>query len=79
MAYYISTDMNDGYVYIAPLGKVNRPFLIRFKNKYQADEFLRKLTAKLKKDPNEDENHYELLEVATHPVLKGEVHIFGIK
>jgi hypothetical protein len=79
MNYYISSDLNDGFIYIAPLGKVDRSFLIRFPNKYNADEYLRKLTAKLVKDPNQDEKAYELLEVVTHPVIPGKVHVFGLK
>ena len=74
--YYLSTDLNDGFVYIAPLGKVRRPYLIRFPNKYEADNFMRKLTAKLKKDPNDKERDYQLVEVVTHPQIPGEVHIF---
>lgn len=79
MNYYLSSDLNDGFIYIAPLGKVERPFLIRFPNKYQADEYLRKLKAKLYKDPNQDEKGYSLIEVVTHPAIPGKVHVFSPK
>lgn len=76
--YYITTDLNDGHYYIAPLGKVSEPYLIRFAKRYQADDYLKKLIAGIKKDPLKDPKGYQFIETLTDPSFPGSVNIYEI-
>lgn len=77
--YYLSTDLNDDFIYIATIANnnPNHTWMIRFNDRFYADKLLKKLTAKLIQNPDENNHPYELIEKVNHPKL-GELFIYGL-
>lgn len=79
MKYYLTTDLKDGYYYIAPFGKLEPTFLIRFDKKYEAENFLKNLLIYPKQGPYDSKESYELLEILKGFKNKESVFIFKLK
>ena len=61
MKYYIDLNMNNNEILIGEVANSDRPYYIIFDQRYQADNFLRKINAGLIKNPNDAPNLYELI------------------
>ncbi len=78
MNYYIDTDLQNSRLFIAPMKQEKgNVFLIEFKERYRADDFLRKLNAGLKKSPLISPKEYEYVESIINSL--GMVKVFLVK
>lgn len=77
--YYLSNDFQDQYYYISSMENSDSPYLIRTKERYRADELLRKLNGGSLKNPEQDPKSYQFVKAVKHPKLSAQVHIFELK
>ena len=76
--FYLDTDLRNNLFYIAPFQTPESGhYIIRFEQRYKADEFLKKLIAGLSKSPDQDEGAYELIEVLEEG--RGKVFVYRAK
>lgn len=61
MKYYIDLNLRNNEILLGEVASSDKPFDVVFEQRYQADNFLRKINAGLIKKTNYDGNHYQLI------------------
>jgi hypothetical protein len=61
MKYYIDLNMKNNEILVGKVASSDKPFYVVFEQRYQADNFLRKINAGLIKNPNLDGNQYQFI------------------
>ena len=74
MKYYLDFDTRENCCYVVPYAQLpEHRYLIKFKTRYEADQFWRKLEFSGEKNPLQDKRMYELTEILE------EVNIYRLK
>lgn len=80
--YYVTTDLIASRIFVTKTldRSDQRPFLVEFDNISAANQYLKKLTAKLIKDPRDQQDIYHLIETVEVELgkIKEKVDIFKL-